>query len=76
MYPEIEIVMEAPPEDIYEKLYISIVGGRQALGADVMQPTWSEVMAASALSVFPILIIFFFAQRLFIQGIMVSGVKG
>ena len=33
-------------------------------------------MAAATLSVLPILIIFFFAQRVFIQGIVVSGVKG
>ena len=49
---------------------------RQALGAGIMNPTWSQVMAASTLSVLPILVIFFFAQRLFIQGIVISGVKG
>ena len=33
-------------------------------------------MAATVLMVLPIIIVFFFAQRAFIQGIVVSGVKG
>jgi len=34
------------------------------------------LMAASLLMVLPPIIIFFFAQRLFIQGVVISGVKG
>ncbi len=34
------------------------------------------LMAASTLMMLPCILIFFFAQRLFIQGIVVSGVKG
>jgi multiple sugar transport system permease protein len=33
-------------------------------------------MAASLLMVLPPVLIFFFAQRLFIQGVVVSGIKG
>lgn len=37
---------------------------------------WSLLMAASTLMTIPIIILFFFAQRTFIQGIAVSGIKG
>lgn len=36
----------------------------------------SHLMAASTMSLLPVLIVYFFAQRLFIQGIMLSGSKG
>lgn len=38
--------------------------------------SWSHLLAATVVMVLPIMIIFFFAQRAFIQGIVVSGVKG
>ncbi len=37
---------------------------------------WNELMAASIAVMIPCLIIFFFAQRAFIQGTVISGVKG
>lgn len=37
---------------------------------------WSLLMAASTLMTVPIILIFFFAQRTFIQGIALSGLKG
>ena len=37
---------------------------------------WRFVMAASAVTVIPIVILFFFAQESFIQGIATSGSKG
>jgi ABC-type glycerol-3-phosphate transport system permease component len=37
---------------------------------------WSLLMAASTLMTLPIILIFFFAQRTFIQGIAVTGLKG
>lgn len=36
----------------------------------------SLLMAGSLIMILPVLIIFFFAQRYFIQGVMMSGVKG
>ena len=51
-----------------------------ALGLRLFQGRMSnnmqDLMAASLLAVLPTLIIFFFAQRYFVQGIVVSGVKG
>lgn len=38
--------------------------------------TWSHLMVVSILVMLPCLILFFFAQRYFIQGVVVSGVKG
>ena len=49
---------------------------RGMVGSGQIHTSWSHLMAAATLSVLPILLIFFFAQRVFIQGIVVSGVKG
>lgn len=38
--------------------------------------SWSHLLAATVVMVLPIIIVFFLAQRAFIQGIVVSGVKG
>lgn len=37
---------------------------------------WQNVMAASVFSVTPVILLFFLAQRYFIQGIVFTGVKG
>ena len=37
---------------------------------------WNFLMAAALVMLIPILVLFFFAQRYFIQGIVISGVKG
>ncbi len=37
---------------------------------------WNLVMAMSALMVIPVIAIFFLAQRVFIQGIVLTGIKG
>jgi len=40
------------------------------------QVNWSYLMAASLVVVLPVVLVFFFAQRLFIQGIAMTGMKG
>ncbi len=37
---------------------------------------WAMLMAASTVMTVPIIVIFFFAQRTFIQGITLTGIKG
>ena len=37
---------------------------------------WNSVMAASLLSILPILVLFLFAQKFFIEGVAFSGIKG
>jgi len=37
---------------------------------------YANMMAAACISMLPCLLLFFFAQRLFIQGVVVTGVKG
>lgn len=37
---------------------------------------WNLVMAAAVITVAPILVLFFFAQKAFVQGITLTGVKG
>ena len=40
------------------------------------RPLWNLTMAASVVAMVPPLLLFFFAQRYYIQGIVVSGIKG
>lgn len=52
-----------------------------ALGLQFLQgrsgdTPWNELMAASTLIVAPVLVLFLFAQRSFIQGIATTGLKG
>ena len=37
---------------------------------------WNQLMAVSLVVILPCILLFFFAQRLFIQGIVITGVKG
>ena len=39
-------------------------------------PLGGEKMAASVLSILPIIILFFFMQRYFVEGITLTGLKG
>ena len=51
-----------------------------ALGLQSFNALYSNqgnlLMAASVLMVLPPVLIFFFAQRLFVQGVVISGIKG
>jgi len=51
-----------------------------ALGLRLMQSRWEfemqHMMAMTVVSIIPLLILFFIAQRQFIQGIVLTGVKG
>ncbi|WP_246240504.1 carbohydrate ABC transporter permease [Anaerocolumna sedimenticola] len=38
--------------------------------------SWNLLMAASTVAIIPMIIVFFFAQRYFIEGISFSGLKG
>jgi multiple sugar transport system permease protein len=40
------------------------------------RPMWNLAMAGATLAVLPVLIVFFFAQRSFIEGITLTGMKG
>jgi multiple sugar transport system permease protein len=37
---------------------------------------WNMLMAAATIVVAPVILVFFFTQRTFIQGITVTGIKG
>jgi multiple sugar transport system permease protein len=47
-----------------------------ATGGTTGTISWSHLLAATVVMVIPILVVFFLAQRVFIQGIVISGVKG
>jgi multiple sugar transport system permease protein len=42
----------------------------------VLNTRWDLLMAASTATTLPIIIIFFLAQRYFVQGVVLSGLKG
>jgi multiple sugar transport system permease protein len=50
--------------------------GLQAYQSQHGGTQWNLLMAASTVVILPVLIVFFFCQRLFIQGISVTGLKG
>jgi len=50
--------------------------GLQAYQSQNGGTSWNLVMAASAMVIAPVIILFFFTQKLFIQGIAVTGLKG
>jgi multiple sugar transport system permease protein len=56
------------------KLTISIA--LQNFRADYGMTPWNLLMAASLMCLLPCIVLFFTAQKYFIQGIVVSGVKG
>ena len=37
---------------------------------------WQQLMAASVMMVLPVVLLFFFLQRYFIEGIALTGLKG
>jgi multiple sugar transport system permease protein len=62
-------------------IYLNSVDKRTlALGLATFQDVWGvdivALMAASTLVLIPVLVIFFLAQRYFVQGIVMSGIKG
>ena len=50
--------------------------GLQAFQSQHGGTQWSILMAASTMVIAPVIVIFFFAQKQFIQGIAVTGLKG
>lgn len=58
-------------DDKMQMIQVAIASFSSAVGTD-----WSRILAASTISTIPILILFLFLQRYYIQGITMSGVKG
>lgn len=52
------------------------LGLQQFMGQFVEKLAWPYLMAASTVTILPIVVIFFIAQRTFIEGISISGIKG
>ena len=50
--------------------------GLQFLQAKAGDTPWNQLMAAATLTVIPVLILFFLAQKTFIRGITTTGLKG
>ena len=59
-----------------ENLYTVAIGLTRYQAGGYSQAKWSFLMAASVVTITPILLLFFFAQRTFIEGITLTGIKG
>jgi multiple sugar transport system permease protein len=57
-----------------QEKYVISIGLR--LFRDLDSTSWNWLMAASVVTMLPCLVIFFFAQKLFVQGIATTGIKG
>lgn len=57
-----------------EKLH-TLPLGMQAFQGQFGNTDWQYMMAIATISLIPVLVIFFFGQKLFVQGIALSGVK-
>ncbi len=57
-----------------EPLYTVALGLQYFLGEN--GGAWNWLMAVSTVSIVPVMLMFFFAQRLFIRGIVMTGFKG
>lgn len=57
-------------------LYTMPIYVAQKLNLQMVPLPWQDVMAASVLFVIPVLVVFLFAQRYFIEGITTTGSKG
>jgi ABC-type glycerol-3-phosphate transport system permease component len=40
------------------------------------QPRWAVAMAVSTMAVLPVALLFIFFQRYFVEGLIMSGIKG
>jgi multiple sugar transport system permease protein len=61
-----------------EKLYTLPLGLMQFIGiaANAQGTPWQLVMAIATIMMIPVVIVFFFAQKRFIEGISAAGIKG
>lgn len=58
------------------KKYTIALGLRMSIDSSTQMVRWNEVMAMSLCSILPLILLFFFAQRYFVEGISTSGIKG
>ena len=57
-----------------EENWTLAMGLAQFQGTYVSQ--WNQMMAGALISMLPILLVYIFAQKYFVQGIVMSGIKG
>jgi len=60
---------------IYDKHLMTLTIGLQSFN-HLHGSEWSLLMAASVMMTIPVILVFFFAQKYFIQGITLTGLKG
>jgi multiple sugar transport system permease protein len=58
------------------ELFPVSLGLQRFQGQFVEKLAWPYLMAASTVVILPVILVFFFAQRTFIEGIAISGIKG
>jgi len=58
------------------RMWQRYAGGLPGSGSLYKQPDWCQIMAICTVLTIPPALVFFFAQRYFIQGVVISGIKG
>ncbi|MBE2236490.1 MAG: carbohydrate ABC transporter permease [Caldilineaceae bacterium] len=59
-----------------ESLFPIALGLRQLRSDSVEALMWPYMMAASTMTILPVVVLFFFVQRTFVEGISITGIKG
>jgi multiple sugar transport system permease protein len=63
-----------------EEFQFPIAMGLEQMRSHSMQVNvpllWPHLMAASAVTILPVVLLYFFTQRTFVEGITVTGIKG
>ena len=59
-----------------DQKHFTLALGLQSFQSENGGTSWNLLMAASTMVMLPVIILFFFTQRLFIQGIAITGLKG
>jgi multiple sugar transport system permease protein len=59
-----------------EELYPISLGLEQFRSQFSEKLVWPYLMAASVTTILPVIVIFFFTQRTFVEGVTITGLKG
>lgn len=59
---------------IHDRLLMTLSQGLQALQS-ANQSEWSMLMTGATIMILPVILVFFFSQRYFIQGVVLTGLK-
>jgi multiple sugar transport system permease protein len=69
------IYLNSPENHTVAVAYVNWQRGGPIQGG-FLKMSWNHIMAMGTVITLPPILVFFFAQRYFIQGVVISGIKG